>query len=323
MVRSSGRFSQLMDAEFGMLRRAQTQTPSIVLQEVPDDVPMEAFPRGGIYGLKVRFGDPIEVFFNRSTEAPYVMLWLETLMSWEDKALVHSGCVINDDRAYLFCAGPNVGKTTTVIGLVDKGMKYVSDDWSLVGQGRVFGYPKTIHIYHYNLDNPRIAQQLRHRVNRPAVFLASKAHSFVRKTVRHRYFRFAAERLLGNPILCVHPEEIGWGETFLGCAPIAVATWLDRAEVKQPVCRSVSPEYLAERALRIILYERRIPVEWYYSHTCDERAVEFFRSLADRQRSILEKCFHRVSDILEVKIPFQYRPQEVVEYMDALVRGHR
>lgn len=321
-VRSPGSFGSLMEREFGMLRCASTQTPSMVLQEVSDDVAMEAFPRGSIYGLKVRFGNPVEMLFNRSTEAGFVMLWLETLLTWEDKTLVHSGCVIKDDRAYLFCAGPNVGKTTTVIGLVDRGMKYVSDDWSLVGRGEVFGYPKTIHIYHYNLDNPRIAERLGHRVNRMKVLLSSRVQGFARRRVRNRYVRFAAERLLANPLLYVHPEEIGWGETFRGHAPIRAAVWLERADLRQPVSTPIPAEDLAERALRITLLERRVPFEWYYGHARDEKAIEFFRGLAGRQQNTLAECFGAVPDVLRVTLPFQYRPQEVVEYMDDFVNTH-
>lgn len=305
-----------------MLRCASSRTPSLVLQEVSDDVPMEAFPRAGVYGVKVRFDDPIEISFNKSTEPGYVMLWMETLMNWGDKTLVHSGCVLGDGGAYLFCAGPNVGKTTTVMGLVDKGMKYVSDDWSLVGPAEVFGYPKTIHIYHYNLDNPRIAERLGHRVNRYKVLLSNSVQRFVYSRIRNRYVRFAAQRLLGNPILYVHPEEIGWGETFLGHAPIRVAMWLDRSDVREPISTSISAEEIAERALRILLFERRLLFEWYHGCARDPRAIEFFRGLEDRQRSILHKCFKTVPDLLEVTLPLGYRPQEVVKYMDSLVQAY-
>ncbi len=86
---------------------------------------------------------------------------------------VHSACVCRDSSAAMIVAPPETGKTLTALMLTRSGYKFLSDDMSLVGLGRVVysnPSPLTIHPIHVETCGlklglaKRVEMSLRHKL---------------------------------------------------------------------------------------------------------------------------------------------------------------
>jgi hypothetical protein len=82
---------------------------------------------------------------------------LEPLMryklTFKGFSFIHSSCVGDRDNAYLFSACKGVGKTSTAMSLIERGLKLFSDDYTILSKnGDVFSFPCAIRLHGYNLD---------------------------------------------------------------------------------------------------------------------------------------------------------------------------
>lgn len=78
------------------------------------------------------------------------LLWIKLLE--KGVATLHSSGVCDGKRAFLLTACKGVGKTSTILNLVNEGGTYMSDDFTLLSKdGIVYSYPTTIHLFAYNL----------------------------------------------------------------------------------------------------------------------------------------------------------------------------
>lgn len=102
-------------------------------------------------------------FFSKSFLVSYV---IEPLMRFklEKKgySFIHSSAISNGKNAILFAACKGVGKTSTILNLVNKGFLYMSDDFTILSnKGIVYSYPTTIHMFGYNVKQcPFIYEKL-------------------------------------------------------------------------------------------------------------------------------------------------------------------
>jgi hypothetical protein len=92
-------------------------------------------------------------FFSKSFLVSYI---IEPLMRFklEKKGytFIHSSAISNGEESVLFFACKGVGKTSTILNLIDKGFLYMSDDFTIISnKGIVYSYPTTIHIFGYNI----------------------------------------------------------------------------------------------------------------------------------------------------------------------------
>lgn len=75
---------------------------------------------------------------------------------------LHSSAVSKGKNAYLFFASKGVGKTSTILNLVNRGFSFMSDDYTILSKhGTVFSFPTTIHMFFYNVKQcPFILKKL-------------------------------------------------------------------------------------------------------------------------------------------------------------------
>lgn len=63
---------------------------------------------------------------------------------------LHSACVSNEKEAFLFVASGGSGKTTTALQLVNRGLKFLSDDLTFITiNGLALPYPRPLHLFSY------------------------------------------------------------------------------------------------------------------------------------------------------------------------------
>lgn len=74
-------------------------------------------------------------------------------LTFKGFSFIHSSCVSDDDYAYIFSACKGVGKTSTAMNLIEKGLKLFSDDFTILSkEGVVYSFPCAIRLHGYNID---------------------------------------------------------------------------------------------------------------------------------------------------------------------------
>jgi hypothetical protein len=74
---------------------------------------------------------------------------------WKDYIIMHSACVSDGKKGFLFGAAGGAGKTTLALKLVGRGMTFLNDDKTIVSNtGVVYAYPRSLRLYTYNLKSP-------------------------------------------------------------------------------------------------------------------------------------------------------------------------
>lgn len=84
-------------------------------------------------------------------------------MNQKGYTFLHSSGISDGKQAFLLSACKGVGKTSTVLHLVNEGRKFLSDDFTILSKkGIVWSYPTTIHLFEYNLKGcPFVFKKLR------------------------------------------------------------------------------------------------------------------------------------------------------------------
>lgn len=65
--------------------------------------------------------------------------------------MVHSSSVSINGKGVIFPASPEAGKTSTMLNYLNMNQKFMSDDFSLFGNGMAYAYPTPITLHSHNL----------------------------------------------------------------------------------------------------------------------------------------------------------------------------
>ena len=75
--------------------------------------------------------------------------------------MIHSSSVFVNGEAFVFPASPSVGKTSTMLNWLHSGMKFIADEYTIIKDGEVYGYPTPLRLHDYNLKaNPYICDDM-------------------------------------------------------------------------------------------------------------------------------------------------------------------
>jgi hypothetical protein len=220
---------------------------------------------GGVRGIYVPFKeDENTLYYDPDIDSLYLpLIYAEALMNWEDKCFLHSGAVSDGSKAYVFTAEGGVGKTSTVLNLAKKGYQYLSDDWLIIGNGRAYPFPKTLHIFDYNLKHDKeIAKKLlglKRFYYLPLIKLLD-----VCQRIPHRYFRFAFDVL--KPKFFVDVEDLYPNFKVGKVSPISKVFYLERWNKNEVDIENMDAMELARRTALINLYERNYFFLEYYKY---------------------------------------------------------
>lgn len=134
----------------------------------------------------------------------YVVLpLLKLLLNRHGLTFIHSSAVDMDDKRYALTGWGGTGKTNTLLRLIESGAVYLSDDLTVVDEnGRLFPFPRSINVYHYNLEGvPSLARKMTRR-QRARARIASTAGALL-TSLLPRYSHFVTigqKKLSGSSI---------------------------------------------------------------------------------------------------------------------------
>ena len=298
-----GSVAEYFIKEYGILKR-DMPVSKVDLYVKPvmhkEDLPTKL--AGSVKGLYLPMKDDENIlWYNEGVNSYVVMSYCEGLLYWGNKTLLHSGCVSKKGKAYVFTGSGNVGKTSIVLNLARKGFDYLSDDWLIVGNGNAYPFPKTIHIFDYNLKDKDVANKVL-GVKRPLYSVIFTLLKIGKRFAPHRYIKFALQNL--SPIFYMdikklHPEvKIG------NISSISKVFYLERWKSNEfKVVGNIDPKNLARRMALINLYERNYFFKEYYSYAAkyDIKNINI-ESRFEHDIQVLYNTF-KTTDVYKILIP--------------------
>jgi len=289
--------------EFGRLESSRGEVKDIDLYVKPTD--KEGLPTrsaGSLKGLYIPFAESENILWYNPRESFYVLLsYCEALARWDDKAFLHASCVSKNSQALLFMGSGNVGKTSIVMNLLNKGYEYLSDDWLIIGNGKAYPFPKTIHIFDYNLNNKQVAKKV---LGSKRIFysILLKLLRFGEKSAPHRYVRFAFQSLTPRfdiDIQTLHPDaRIG------KISSVSKVFYLERwARDDIEVEDKLNVEQIARRMAYVNLYERNYFFKEYARYVYEYNVRNY--QIENQSRHDFEVIYNTLKDapLVRVLIP--------------------
>lgn len=278
-------------------------------------------PRGLRHGLAIE--GPLgsrRVLYHPSLDPTHILPWVESLLHWEDKTLAHACGVVRDGQARVFFAGPKTGKTTTLLGLVRDGDAFLGDDLVVVGNGRAYPYPKTVHLYDYNLvdDADLRARVLSRGLPWGALLRARGTAARASRHLPTRGARFMAETAFGRMIASAPIDRVVPGARVAEAAPIVKAVWLVRVDADSFRRTSLSRDDLAERVLNATFHERAAHLGRIALAAALDGRDEWTDAHFDRSRAALRAALEK-ADRIALEIPRSAAPRDVVREVRSLV----
>ncbi len=114
---------------------------------------------------------------------------------------MHSAGVSKDGQGYVFPAYGGTGKTTTSLSLMNQGYDFLGDDLLIVDpdKGKVFPYPRPLHVFTYNVQNLRGANIPRTTV--AIIYFKNVLRAILETALRNEFListRVHADEILPN-----------------------------------------------------------------------------------------------------------------------------
>lgn len=83
-----------------------------------------------------------------------ILLYLKFLL--KNHIVLHSACIADDKKGYVFAAFGGSGKTSLALEFISKGMVFLNDDKTIISDtGIIYAYPRLIRLYKYNLKQTK------------------------------------------------------------------------------------------------------------------------------------------------------------------------
>jgi hypothetical protein len=262
-------------------------------------------------GIKIDFQKGI-VEYEPGIPYDWLLYTIEPMIHWEDKCFLHCGAVSKDGIAILFPAEGGVGKTSMAMHMVQNGYEYLADDWLIIGKdGMAYPFPKTIHVFNYNLKGKTELQKKVLGAKRWYINLKFWALDLLPKIIPHRFVRIVAERLM--PIFSVDLKTLNPAATRSKACPIKKVYWLIKDKkattpyVKKPLEGELTSKMPYITALETNHFYRNY-IEWVYSN----KPVKWIENKIRDDEHIMKQAFSQ-AEILELHVPDKINPAEVLE----------
>ena len=217
--------------------------------------------------------------------------------------LIHASGVALNGKGFVFPACKGVGKTSTMLNLIDNGGIYLSNEPIIISnKGKVYSFPSHIHFYHYNLKGAskfsgslkikdKIELELKHLI----YILSLKYGSFPLNINAEKVFeKIGDEYPLQSLILLTKTNRNG----------ITILENIDKKE-------------LVERLILVNMFEMQYfsDILMAYSYVFPKNITKsFWEIFEDNLLSALSKI-----PCHEVKIPFEYN-EKVYEEIHQLIQ---
>ena len=219
-------------------------------------------------------------------------------------SLIHASGVALNNKGFVFPACKGVGKTSTMLNLVEDGAIYLSNEPIIMSNdGIVYSFPSFIHFYHYNLKgtpqfskNLKIKDRIELELKHLVYLLSLKYGSFALNIDSNNLFR-----------------EVG-GEYHL--QSLLLLTKTNRKKVK--ILEDIDKKELVERLITINKFELQYFSDCLmaYSYIFPESTRNsFWQTLESNFMSALSKITCH-----EVEIPFKYNSKTYEEIYKLIKR---
>jgi hypothetical protein len=258
-----------------------------------------------------------------------VRVALQLTMLRSEAVAVHGGCVELDGGALLVAGWSETGKTETALALVERGARFVSDKWTVLGSDRtVAPFPVEVGVRRWVLSYlPRLRRSLPHtaRLQLAVAALAGRpTRELGRVAVRGRRMDRIAEGLGRVASLLdrapVAPSGIssayGQGDGVVTRpVPLRAVVLLTTAGQGPPTSAQADPAWAARRLARSAAYERRpyfSLVERASFALPDRPRADAASAVIQREEGALESAL-RGTPLLEVRTRFPADPRPVAD----------
>jgi hypothetical protein len=270
-------------------------------QTEPREFPTK--PQGSKLGIYLPFGEGENIiYYEPKVDLDWVLAYLEMFLDWEDKTILHAGAVSKDKKAFIFCGRGGVGKTSTIINLTRKGFDYLSDDWLIIGNGHAYPFPKTVHIFGYNLADSSISKRvlgLKRLYYKPLF----KLLHIVDNISPHRYMSYVAQVLASLMRFDVDIQDLGDDLRVGSMSSISKVYYLERWDGNKILFGDIKAEELARRMAMVTMHERNYFFQEYFQYAAKYGISN--KKVENRFKFDLD-IFHgsfKVSEIYKVMIP--------------------
>ena len=223
-------------------------------------------PQGSKVGIYLPFGEGENtIYYEPKVALEWVLAYLEMFLDWEDKTILHAGAVSKNKKAYIFCGQGGVGKTSTILNLIRREFDYLSDDWLIIGNRQAYPFPKTVHIFGYNLADPRISKRV---LGLKKHFYRSlfKLLNVVDNISPHRYISYVAQVLASLMRFDVDIQDLGDNLRVGYVSPISKIYYLERWDGDEIFLGDIKAEELARRMAMVTMHERNYFFEEYFQY---------------------------------------------------------
>jgi len=241
-----------------------------------------------------------------------------------DAVALHAAAVVVDGRAVLVAGWSESGKTETALALLERGARFLSDKWTVVGNdGSASVFPIGVGVRGWVLEHlPRMRAALGGRDR--TRLLAARAARALARPARGGPAGGQLERVLtlGDRVALAPSairEAYGDDASAPWRAPLRAVALLTTVPGPAVAARPADPAWAAARLARTADFERRGHFElhdraiWALpDRDPDARA----RTIA-RERALLERILGSVA-IIDVRAPFPADPRPVA---DAVLRA--
>jgi hypothetical protein len=237
---------------------------------------------------------------------------------------VHAAAVEIDGGAVLVAGWSESGKTETALALVERGARFLSDKWTVVGSDGTAGvFPTSVGIRGWVLPYlPRLNAALRHRY-RSRLRTAAAIRSVGRPLARGPMVGMTERLISRADRVGVPPSEVrrlyGHDTGARWHAPLAAVALITTVPAHDSIRAAfVDADWAAARLSVTASFERRPMFELHdrAQWTTDGHAPDLRSSLIARERSLLAELLRSVP-IIGVHAPFPTDPRPVA---DAIAR---
>ncbi|MBA2383344.1 MAG: hypothetical protein H0V68_01585 [Actinobacteria bacterium] len=265
-------------------------------------------------------GFPLQSLWRR-----HVRFTLQLAMWPRAAVCVHGSSVLVDGRGVLVGGWSESGKTEAALALMERGGRFVSDKWTVLGSDRTIAtFPITVGIRRWVLPFlPRLRACLPIRAR--GQFAASAAADFVTRHARRVPGRAlsAPRRLAEQAVLladraALRPSQLlrAYGDqpTPKWDEPLGLAVVLTTVSTDEVSARKADPEWAARRFALSASYERRqyFELEERRRYSSGDRGDVSRRGVEEREEAFLLAALEGVP-ILEVRAPFPADPGRMAD----------
>ncbi len=238
---------------------------------------------------------------------------------------VHGATVEGEGGGLLVCGWSESGKTETALALAERGARFISDKWTIIGpDGRLYAFPVSVGIRDWVLEylprmraHVRAAQRARLRVVRTArrpVALLSRRPSRVATALESqldRAFTLASRLSLRQTEVA---SVYGSPQDPVRGSRLTTLVMLTTVSTDEITVRPADPRWAAERLARSGAYERRplYELDARAGYATAHRGVSPLAAVRDRETQRLGNLLEGVR-VLEVTAPFPTDPRRVAD----------